>query len=214
LPFLYIWISSVAVVGSPNANRDALLVSRPSDTDLDPVAPLTSGKDRRRRSAAPYQPVAFRIALSVVVLWSVLSSLWSYPHSLSYFNELIGGPLNGPKYLLGSNVDWRQDLRYLKWWLPTHEQRGNDSTIVFVDVGFLNPASLGLNDYSERMVSDNSLIVANVNIICGGPALNEQMRQLRSFSEMTEVLGRLKNQVPKCRITYSIYAYSLSTLTQ
>jgi hypothetical protein len=42
--------------------------------------------------------------------WFVASSLWIYPHSLSYFNESIGGPLNGPKHLLGSNVDWGQDL--------------------------------------------------------------------------------------------------------
>jgi hypothetical protein len=48
--------------------------------------------------------------------WFVASSLWVYPHSLSYFNESIGGPLNGPKHLLGSNVDWGQDLRYLISW--------------------------------------------------------------------------------------------------
>jgi hypothetical protein len=127
---------------------------------------------------------------------------------------LIGGPLNGPKYLLGSNVDWRQDLTYLRSWLHVHEQLGNGSTIVFVDVGFLNPGSLGLNNYSETNVSDRSSIVANANVIYGGPALNEQMRKLRSFSEMTEVLSRLKDQVPKSRITYSIYVYSLSTLSQ
>lgn len=44
--------------------------------------------------------------------WFLASSLWIYPHSLSYFNESIGGPLNGPKHLLGSNVDWGQDLLY------------------------------------------------------------------------------------------------------
>lgn len=47
--------------------------------------------------------------------WFISSSLWVYPHSLSYFNEVIGGPLNGPRHLLGSNVDWGQDLRYLEW---------------------------------------------------------------------------------------------------
>lgn len=44
--------------------------------------------------------------------WLIASSLWIYPHSLSYFNESIGGPLKGPTYLLGSNVDWGQDLIY------------------------------------------------------------------------------------------------------
>jgi hypothetical protein len=48
--------------------------------------------------------------------------LWFYPHSLSYFNELIGGPAHGPEHLLGSNVDWGQDLRYLKWWADAHPE--------------------------------------------------------------------------------------------
>jgi hypothetical protein len=41
---------------------------------------------------------------------------------LSYFNESVGGPLNGPRHLLGSNVDWCQDLRYLKWWTNDHPE--------------------------------------------------------------------------------------------
>ncbi|MCX7428934.1 MAG: hypothetical protein NTW96_25315 [Planctomycetia bacterium] len=62
------------------------------------------------------------IATMVVVAltWSVGSSLWAYPHSLSYFNELVGGPKNGGKHLLDSNIDWGQDLQYLKDWLSTH----------------------------------------------------------------------------------------------
>jgi hypothetical protein len=45
--------------------------------------------------------------------WFMASSLWIYPHSLSYFNEAIGGPCNGPDHLLGSNLDWGQDLKYV-----------------------------------------------------------------------------------------------------
>jgi Dolichyl-phosphate-mannose-protein mannosyltransferase len=45
--------------------------------------------------------------------WAVISSLWIYPHSLSFFNESIGGPINGPSHLRGSSIDWGQDLVYL-----------------------------------------------------------------------------------------------------
>lgn len=50
------------------------------------------------------------------------SSLWAYPHSLSYFNELVGGPKGGPAHLLDSNVDWGQDLLYLRRWLDAHPE--------------------------------------------------------------------------------------------
>jgi hypothetical protein len=56
----------------------------------------------------------------VTLTWSVGSSLWIFPHSLSYFNELVGGPKGGAKHLLDSNIDWGQDLLYLKDWLDRH----------------------------------------------------------------------------------------------
>ena len=84
--------------------------------------------------------------LPQLLLWSISSSLYVYPHSISYFNGLAAvlptprdmeypktpevaksfsdrlkhrldaGPLNGPRHLLGSNVDWGQDLFYLERW--------------------------------------------------------------------------------------------------
>lgn len=67
----------------------------------------------------------------VALCWLVMSSLAIYPHSLSYFNESIGGPLNGPKHLLGSSVDWNQDLLYLKWRL--HSALGTKQSIDVVE---------------------------------------------------------------------------------
>ena len=56
----------------------------------------------------------------VSISWMIISSMWLFPHSLSYFNELADGPRNGPKHLLGSNVDWGQDLFYLERWVRDH----------------------------------------------------------------------------------------------
>lgn len=52
------------------------------------------------------------IAAPLLLLWIAASSMWIYPHSLSYFNETVGGPLNGSQHLLGSNIDWGQDFLY------------------------------------------------------------------------------------------------------
>jgi glycosyltransferase involved in cell wall biosynthesis len=61
-------------------------------------------------------------AISALLAWSIVSSLSVYPHSLSYFNELAGGPKNGHLYLLDSNIDWGQDLLYLRDWLQSHPE--------------------------------------------------------------------------------------------
>jgi len=59
------------------------------------------------------------IALGAM-LWSIGSSLAVYPHNLSYFNELVGGPMGGPSHLIQSNIDWGQDLYLLKEWINQH----------------------------------------------------------------------------------------------
>ena len=55
-----------------------------------------------------------------LLIWSVGSSLSVYPHSMSYFNEAVGGPTRGHLHLVDSNIDWGQDLFYLKEWLDRH----------------------------------------------------------------------------------------------
>lgn len=45
-----------------------------------------------------------------LLLWLAVAALIAHPHHMAYFNELIGGPKNGYKWLDGSNQDWGQDL--------------------------------------------------------------------------------------------------------
>jgi len=60
--------------------------------------------------------------------WFVASSLLVLPHSASYFNELCGGPVGGSRVLLGSSVEWGQDLLFLKRWVECHP----DATPLYV----------------------------------------------------------------------------------
>lgn len=60
------------------------------------------------------------LVIAVPLIWSVNSTLWIFPHSLSYFNELVGGPSHGYQHLINSNLDWGQDLHDLKSWLDEH----------------------------------------------------------------------------------------------
>jgi len=53
----------------------------------------------------------------VLVGWQALSALRIYPHYLAYFNDIVGGPENGYKHLVDSNLDWGQDLPALRDYL-------------------------------------------------------------------------------------------------
>ncbi len=55
-----------------------------------------------------------RMAYGVLLFWLVISAARIFPHHLSFFNELAGGPSNGSHVLVDSNLDWGQDLPALK----------------------------------------------------------------------------------------------------
>lgn len=97
-PFVFILASSVASIGRDRVTRH--IGNKPKG--------LTGPFRTASRDVAAITPM---LCIAFVV-WLISSSLWIYPHSLSYCNELAGGPLRGPDYLLGSNFDWGQDLRY------------------------------------------------------------------------------------------------------
>jgi len=49
----------------------------------------------------------------ILIFYLLTINIQIYPHYLEYFNELIGGPLNGYKYAVKSNLDWRQDANFI-----------------------------------------------------------------------------------------------------
>ena len=57
-----------------------------------------------------------------LLAWSVISSLSVFPHSMSYFNELAGGPENGPAHLIDASIDWGQDVLFLADWTKEHPE--------------------------------------------------------------------------------------------
>ena len=54
-----------------------------------------------------------RRTLVLLAAWYILGNLWIYPDYLAYFNEAVGGPRQGHRYLDDSNLDWGQDFARL-----------------------------------------------------------------------------------------------------
>ncbi|MEM9645059.1 MAG: glycosyltransferase family 39 protein [Planctomycetota bacterium] len=82
--------------------------------------------------------------LSFVLLGAtVVGSLRVYPHSISYFNILAGGPKNGPEHLINSNVDWGQDLLFLEDWV---EEQAGGLPVFLAFYNYYNPFDFELSD--------------------------------------------------------------------
>ncbi len=82
----------------------------------------------------------------LLILYAIGSSIWFYPHSLSYFNEVAGGPLQGARHLLDSNIDWGQDMFFLRRWYDQHPEIRPLGISPKLPGWLLNPIDLGLED--------------------------------------------------------------------
>jgi hypothetical protein len=62
-----------------------------------------------------------RVMVVAALAITAVSSLRSAPHQLAYFNEIVGGPDQGYRYLSDSNLDWGQDLKGLKAYMDNED---------------------------------------------------------------------------------------------
>lgn len=57
-----------------------------------------------------------KAVFALLIVFQAYSVLSVYPYFLAYFNEAVGGPSQGYKYVVDSNLDWGQDLKRLNQW--------------------------------------------------------------------------------------------------
>jgi hypothetical protein len=92
---------------------------------------------------------AARAIIALSLAWLAISSLRVYPNGISYFNEWIGGPTQGWRYLADSNVDWGQNLPDLGVYLKRNRIEriktfifGFDNPWHYIQPGSLEPQAL------------------------------------------------------------------------
>lgn len=60
--------------------------------------------------------------IAICVVGAACESLIVFPDSLSFFNIAAGGPERGGQHMLGTNVDWGQDLAEVERWVARHPE--------------------------------------------------------------------------------------------
>lgn len=80
------------------------------------------------------------LLLAPLGLW-IFTFARVYPHTLTFFNRLVGGPAHGWNYLADSNLDWGQHLKTLKSWMDEHQVEH----INLAYFGMADPGYYGIN---------------------------------------------------------------------
>ena len=140
-----------------------------------------------------------------MVAWLGVASASIHPHYLAYFNEAIGGPRNGYRHLVDSNLDWGQDLKRLKRFM---DERG----IAELALSYFGTDAPARHGIAYRWLP--SYVLANpdpegrIAPLKGWVAVSATNLQGVYFPDPTLFEG-LARREPDATIGYSIFVYRL-----
>jgi hypothetical protein len=139
------------------------------------------------------------ILLPLLVLWG-WGLVKTGPYYLAYFNELAGGPANGYKFLVDSNLDWGQDIKTLSAWL---NKRGNPPVVL----SYFGVKYLPLGIYSNVELSGTGEDVCRMDrLLLAVSATNLQS----TYYPDKHTFDWLKSRKPEFTAGYSIFLYDLT----
>lgn len=143
----------------------------------------------------------------LLLLWQAYTIFAVYPHFLSYFNEIAGGPKNGYFYTVDSNLDWGQDLRRLKKWV---DQNGIDK--IYVDYFGGGDAKFYLGEKykmwwgtkSPEELPKGSYLAVSATFLQGGRG-----EPVEGFNQDYGYYRWLDDYIPVVKIGNSIFVYKI-----
>jgi len=146
-----------------------------------------------------------RVAVAVLGFWYAAGTMRSHPDHLAFFNEIAGGPANGYRHLVDSNLDWGQDLKRLAAWTKA---AGNPplklSYFGSADPAYYGLASEALPGYTAphaprvtREIAPGDLLAISATNL-QGVYLDPADRPL---------MERIRRLTPVARVGYSIFVY-------
>jgi hypothetical protein len=142
------------------------------------------------------------VAMAVLYAASVLRV---HPNYLAYFNEAAGGPSQGWRWLVDSNVDWGQDLPGLKRYLDDH----GIARVTLCYFGTADPGYYGIQ--ADRLPGYQppppSTLVRGVRPGDVVAISATHLQGLYLEPEMQPLLALLRARTPLAVIGHSIFVY-------
>ena len=181
-PFLFVWVSQLLKTPESQGRKKSQHIRKPA--------------------------VYLNPAILILALWYLIGSIRIFPHYLAYFNELVGGPKNGYKYLADSNLDWGQDVKLLKQYMDNE----NIEEIIFSSFGTALPEYYGithqdlLSTIQDRKEEHKYMLTDHTREIIAMSINNLQCL----FYDNKMLFDWLKEMEPIKKIGYTIFLYDIT----
>ncbi len=159
--------------------------------------------------ASSSHPAWNKALLTGLMLWLGAVALWIYPHYLAYFNLIAGGPDNGWRALVDSNLDWGQDLAGLAEW----QREAGIGPIYLSYFGEGRPEYygldyVGLDSFPPRLMNPQADPFYPAQPAPGVYAISATNLQGVLFEDHNQ-FGWFRDKEPLTRIGHSIFIYEV-----
>lgn len=148
-----------------------------------------------------WQTFKSKIIFALIIVlagWYVFSAFYIYPDYIAYFNEFVGGPKNGYKYLDDSNIEWGQDLKRL----AAYQKQYPDMKVLY-SWRNSNPGYYGVNNVlpliKESSLNPSGRYAVNTHFLVRLKKLSQSLNE--------KGLDWLSLYQPVDRIGYSFFVY-------
>lgn len=143
----------------------------------------------------------WRVLLASCAVALLVGVAQVHPSYLSYFNVLAGGPENGHRVLLDSNLDWGQDLPALAQYLREH----GDASVTLGYFGAVDPAIYGISYEPLTRAGTPGLTAISAAYLMG---FDYPLTYLTPWqAPPLEAAAHYRDRVPVGRAGYSIFLY-------
>jgi hypothetical protein len=149
------------------------------------------------------------VAVSAMVIWLTITSVVTFPHYLTFFNEIAGGPDNGYKILVDSNLDWGQELIGLREYMAQE----NISSVKLSYHGTADPAAYGvvydpLPSYPYNQWTSDTVPAILLNPTSGVYAISANNLQGLRFKNH-DLYATFRQRKPDAILGHSMFIYRI-----
>ena len=143
-----------------------------------------------------------KVLLGMMLFVYCLPAFTIFTDYLSYFNHASGGPKNGHRWLIDSNIDWGQDLPALKRYMT-------DNRVATIKLGYfgrVDPRIYGIDYTLADSEIGEGLHAISVNFLVGRPyyLLSEGTLRLIDF----DYYASYRSLVPIAVLGNTIFIFS------
>ena len=150
------------------------------------------------------------VAVLAMVIWLTITSVVTFPHYLTFFNEIAGGPDNGYKILVDSNLDWGQELIGLREYMAQE----NISSVKLSYHGTADPSAYGvvyepLPSYPYNQWTSDTVPDILLNPPSGVYAISANNLQGLRFKNH-DLYATFRQRKPDAIVGHSIFIYRIN----